>query len=252
MKKPLAALFMVAISVPAVAEDQFSIGTGFDYSSGTYGNAKPTDILYVPVTGKYESDNLTLKLTVPYISITSPGGVVRGIGRFGRITTRTTTTTNSGLGDITTSAGYNVYTGDSLAFDLVGNIKFGTADANRGLGTGKNDYSAQIDGYHTRNKTTLFWTVGYKVYGSPVAGVILNNAPYGTIGASQKLSNKTSAGIMLDMAKSPSIYSTDQGEVTVFISHKIATNIKVQANALKGFSNGSPDFGGGAMITGYF
>lgn len=252
MKKLLAALSIAVISFPAVAEDQFSLGTGFNYSSGTYGNAKPTDILYIPVTGKYETDNLTLKLTVPYISITGPGGVVRGIGRFGRITTRTTRTTNSGLGDITTSAGYNVYTDDSLAFDLVGNIKFGTANANKGLGTGKNDYSAQIDGYHTRNKTTLFGTVGYKVYGSPVAGVILNNAPYGTIGASQKLNNKTSAGVMLDVAKSPSIYNTDQREVTVFISQKIAANIKVQANAMKGFSNASPDFGGGVMVTGYF
>lgn len=252
MKKLLAALSMVVISFPSVADDQFSLGTGFNYSSGTYGNAKPTDIMYIPVTGKYESDNLTLKLTVPYISITGPGGVVLGVGRFGRVTTRTTRTTNSGLGDITTSAGYTVYSAGPLAFDLVGNIKFGTANANQGLGTGKNDYSAQIDGYYTRNKTTLFGTLGYKVYGSPVAGVVLNNAPYGTIGASQKLNTKTSAGVMLDVAKSPSTFSSDQREVTVFISQRIATDIKVQANAMKGFSNGSPDFGGGIMITGYF
>lgn len=251
MKRIVVALFMLAISLPSIADDQMSLGTGFNYSSGKYGNAKPTDILYIPVTGKYESDNLTLKLTVPYISITGPGGVVMGMGRFGRATARTTTTTNSGLGDITTSAGYNVYSADSLAFDLVGNIKFGTADANKGLGTGKNDYSAQVDGYYTRNRTTFFGTVGYKIYGSP-AVVSLNNEPYGTIGASQKLGNITSAGIMLDVAKSPSQFGADQREVTAFVSQKITANIKVQANALKGFSDGSPDTGFGAMITGYF
>lgn len=251
MKKLLTALTLLAISVPAVAEDQFSLGTGFDYSSGKYGNSASTDILYIPVTGKYESDKLTLKLTVPYISISGPGGVTSGIGRMGQPITRTSKTTHSGLGDITASAGYDVYSGDSLAFDVVGNIKLGTADAKKGLGTGQNDYSAQLDGYYTLDEATLFATAGYKIYGAPV-GVNLSSAPYGTIGASRKLSKVTSAGVMLDVAKSPSATGSAQREATFYVSQKIAPNIKVQANVLKGFSNGSPDFGGGVMITGYF
>ncbi len=249
MKKLLAVLVMLAIAIPALAEDQFSLGTGFDLSTGKYGNKASTDILYIPVTGKYESNKLTLKLTVPYLSITGPGGVIRGIGRMGQ--PRTARTTNSGLGDITTSAGYEIYSGNALAFDLVGNVKFGTADVNKGLGTGQNDYSTQVDGYYTLDKTTLFATAGYKIYGAP-AGVTLSNAPYGTIGASQKLSSKTSAGVMLDAAKSPSATGSDQLEATVYVSQKVASNLKVQANALKGFANGSPDFGCGVMITGYF
>ena len=254
MKNLLSVLTLLTISVPAIADDQFSLGTGFDYSSGKYGNAASTDILYIPVTGKYESGNLTFKLTVPYISITGPGGVIRGMGRIrGTVATTTTATTktNSGLGDITTSAGYNVYSGNSLALDLVGNIKFGTADANKGLGTGKNDYSAQVDGYYKLDMTTLFATAGYKKYGAP-AGVTLNNVPYGTIGFSQKLSDKTSVGAMLDMAKSPITNGAAQREATVFVSQKMSSTIKVQANLLKGFANGSPDFGGGAMVTGTF
>ena len=252
MKKLLTSLALLAISVPAVADDQFSLGTGFDYSSGKYGNATSTDILYIPVTGKYESDKLTLKLTVPYISVSGQGGVIRELGKMGPLPSPgTPKKTNSGLGDITTSAGYNVYSGDSLSFDVVGNIKFGTADAKKGLGTGRNDYSAQLDGYYTLDQTTLFATAGYKVYGSPT-GVNLSGVPYDTIGVSQKLSEATSAGVMLDVAKSPSTFSSDQREVTVYISQKIAPNTKVQANVLKGFANGSPDFGGGVMITGYF
>lgn len=248
--KTLLAMAMLAISIQALADDRFSLGTGLDYSSGKYGNATSTDILYLPFTGKYESDKLTLKLTVPYISVTGTGGVVQGVGRTGT-TVRTTKTTDSGLGDITASAGYNVYTGDSLAFDLVGNIKLGTADAKKGLGTGKNDYSAQIDAYYSLGLTTLFATAGYKIHGSP-SGMNLNSTPYGTIGASQKLSEATSAGLMLDVAKSSSSAGADQKEATFYISQKIAPNIKVQANILKGFSNGSPDFGAGVMITGYF
>ena len=265
MHKKLATLALLAISVPAVAENQFSLGTGFDYSTGKYGNAASTDILYVPVVGKYETDNLTLKLTVPYISVTGPGGVVQGIGRVGPSvnvgspvnghipTTSTTSTTsnNSGLGDVIASAGYTVYSANALTLDVVGNVKLGTADASKGLGTGKNDYYAQTDGYYLLGQTTLFGTAGYRYYGSP-AGTTLSSEPYGAVGASQKLSDDASAGLMLDVAKSPSIYSGDQVDATVFITQKISTNLKVQANFLKGFANGSPDYGGGVMFTGAF
>lgn len=255
MKKLLPALIALAISAPAIAEDQFSMSTGFDYSTGKYGTATSTDILYIPVTGKYESDGLTLKLTVPYIRVTGTGNVIRGIGPMpmpmGNTASGTTSTTKSGLGDVTASAGYNVYSGDTLAFDLFGNVKFGTADANKGLGTGLNDYSAQLDGYYSLDSTTLFATAGYKIYGAP-AGISLNSVPYGTIGASQKISSESSVGVMLDMAQSPVSTAADQREVTVYISQKFTPHFKVQVNAMKGFSNGSPDVGGGAMITGIF
>jgi isopentenyl phosphate kinase len=155
------------------------------------------------------------------------------------------------LGDMIASAGYNVYSGDALALDLVGNVKLGTADAKKGLGTGQNDYSAQVDGYYTLDNTTLFATAGRKVYGSP-SGINLSSATYGTIGAGQKLSDSTSAGLMLDVANSPSASSSNQRDVTAYISQKISSSIKVQADILKGFSDGSPDYGFGAMITGYF
>ena len=278
MKKQLSALAVLVISSPVLADDQFSLTTGFDYSTGKYGNAISTNILYVPVTGKYETDKLTLKLTVPYISISGPGGVIQGIGRvvtttspasgtpgFGRpgmgrpgttttttMITTTTTTTNSGLGDVIASAGYTVYSVDVLSLDVVGKVKFGTADANKGLGTGKNDYSAQVDGYYTlRKATTLFATAGYKVIGVPT-GLTVNNVPYGMLGANQKLSEATSVGVMLSVVPSAFAVGSDQQDVMAYVSQKLSKRLKLQAHLLKGFSNGSPDYGGGLMITGVF
>jgi hypothetical protein len=252
MKKLLTFITLLAVTTPALADEQFSLGTGFDYSSGKYGNATSTDILYIPVIGKFELDKLTFKLTVPYISISGPGGIVRSVGRMRRVTTTTaTTSSNSGLGDIIASAGYNFYDEQALVLDLVGNLKFGTADANKGLGTGQNDYSVQVDGYYDLGKNTLFATAGYKSYGAP-SGLTLNNTPYGSLGVSQKLSNKTSAGAMLDMALSPSTNSADQLEAIIFVSQKVSPSLKMQANLLKGLSNGSPDYGGGFMVTGMF
>ena len=99
--------------------------------------------------------------------MSSAGGVVRGFGNF-MVKTGTRVTTQSGLGDVSASAGYAILTTDSLWVDLVGNIKFGTADASRNLGTGENDYSAQLDGFYTLDNTTLLATAGYKIIGAPV------------------------------------------------------------------------------------
>lgn len=244
-----ASLFLV--SCPAIAENQFSLGSGFDYSSGKYGNTVSTDILYVPVTGKYETEDFTFKLTVPYISITGPGGVVRGIGRFGRVITRTTKTTNSGLGDVTSSLTYGAYSDESLALDLVGNVKLGTADAQKGLGTGENDYSGQVDGYYSLDETTLFATAGYKTYGLP-AGQSLSNTSYGTIGVGQKIDKEISMGAMFDAAESASTTSAATQELTVYLSNKISPALKFQVNVLRGFSTASPDYGFGGMVTGMF
>jgi hypothetical protein len=247
----IATVAALTLTSTAWAETITSLSTGFDYSTGKYGAASSTDILYIPVIGKYQYDDLFFKLTVPYIRVTSSGtAVIRGMGTI-KTVTGTKATTQSGLGDIIATAGYIFYETDSLLLDVAGNIKFGTADANKNLGTGENDYSAQLDGYYTFNKTTLFATAGYKVLGAP-AGVTLNNITYGTVGVSQKTSDKTSAGFMLDAAQSVSDLSPGTRELSVFVSNKISKTLKVQANLMKGFSDSSPEYGGGLMITGSF
>jgi len=245
------ALALLLASATASAEITNSLSTGFDYSSGKYGGTTSTDVLYIPVIGKIQSDKLALKLTVPYIRVSSAGGVaVRGMGPF-KVATSTKTSTQSGLGDVIASAGYTILENDNLLLDLVGNIKFGTADPDKNLGTGKNDYSAQLDAYYQLDKTTIFATAGYKVVGAPV-GIQVNNIAYGTLGISQKTGNKTSAGLMLDAAQGSNALSPGARELTVFVANRISQTLKIQANLMKGFSDSSPDYGGGVMVTGYF
>ena len=242
---------LLLASATASAEITPSLSTGFDYSSGKYGGTTSTEVLYVPVIGKLQFDNFFLKLTVPYIRVTSAGaGVVRGMGPF-RTATPTKTSTQSGLGDVVASAGYTILESGNLFLDLVGNVKFGTADADKNLGTGKNDYSAQLDAYYQLDKTTIFATAGYKVIGAP-AGVQVNNIAYGTLGVSQKTGDKTSAGVMLDVAQGTNALSPGARELTVFVANRISQTLKIQANLMKGFSDSSPDYGGGVMVTGYF
>ena len=238
-------------TLPVAAEPGFSLTTGLDYSTGKYGGTESTDIFYIPFTGKYEADKYTLKLTVPYLQVTGPGNVVRDVGQIG--TASTTRTKQSGLGDIVVAGTYIMYEGraNGTLVDVTARIKFGTADAAKGLGTGKNDYALQADLYKTLGKNTVFGTLGYKVMGSP-ADVTLNNVFYASLGAGHQYSQETSAGLILDLREKASATGYAQQELTAYVSHKLGKTWKAQAYAVKGFSDGSPEWGAGAMFTAAF
>lgn len=247
----IVALVFLLVSPLVSAETTKSLSTGFDFSSGKYGGTTNTNIFSIPVTGKIRFDDYFFKLTVPYIRVSSTGGVVTQKLGPNKTVTKTTVVTQSGLGDITASAGYTFYETDRLALDVVGNVKFGTANPEQNLGSGKNDYSAQIDSYYGIDSTSLFATAGYKIVGVP-EGVTVKNIAYGTVGVSQKFNAVSSAGIALDTAQSSSELSAGTREVSVFYSRKISKSEKISAYILKGLSDSSPDSGLGVSVTGTF
>jgi hypothetical protein len=102
------------------------------------------------------------------------------------------------------------------------------------------------------NETALFATIGYKIYNSP-PGVNFDDVPYGEIGvASQKLNSEMTVGGMLDAAKSPDPAGAGRRELSVYVERKIVPGTKITVSALKGFSNGSPDFGAGIFVSHIF
>ncbi len=261
----IGAAVLAASPVVASAEDgQFSVGAGIDYSSGDYGTSSTTDILSIPVFGKYETGPWAFKLTVPYTQITSEGNVLPGIGRVNAVRGKkakgagaagagsTATTlpreTESGLGDIVAAATYNVFARGATVIDLTGKIKFGTADADKGLGTGQNDYSVQVDGYQTYGRFTALATLGYSVLGSSDA-IQLDNVFYASVGGAYKFTDLTSGGLTFDFRQAPSATSGERRELTAYVAHKLSGAWKAQAYVLKGFADGSPDYGVGATVT---
>lgn len=248
------------------ADGSFGVSMGADYTSGKYGGNTSTDILYVPFTGKYETNLYSLRLTVPYIRITGPGNVVGGInpivienegsgrrrqggGGFENNSVGgggTARTTEDGLGDVIAAASVNVLDmqSQSLLIDLTGKVKFGTADERKGLGTGENDYSAQVDISKAIDRFSLFGSAGYRFIGDP-PGINLRNIAYGSVGGSYKFTQSVSGGVVFDFAQATSSSSSPAREVTAFFSFKVTPVSKLQVYGLRGFSNGSPDYGVG-------
>lgn len=245
--KKLSFLVAALVSHAAFADGDFSVKTGYDYTTGKYGTNTRTEISSIPFIASYETGNWTFKATVPYVRISGADNVIAGIGAVRQTTT--TVRTESGLGDITTAAIYSFLLDPKTQFgvDVTGKIKWGTADSDRGLGTGKNDFWALVDAYRKFGSITWFGGLGYGFLGSsdtlPLKNVVSANA-----GLSYKLDAQSSMGTVFDYRTKSTNTGFVQSELTAFYSRKLGDGYKMQAYATKGFSDGSPDWGAGLNV----
>lgn len=142
-------LFSVPLTTFAESnKGKFTVSTGATYTSGDYGSTEKTKMVYSPISLKYNRDRWNIKLTVPYIKITGPQNVIRNIGQINQ-TVNLQRDTSEGLGDITLASNYQLFYSPKLKtlIDVTGKVKFGTADENKNLGTGKTDYSLSFGVY---------------------------------------------------------------------------------------------------------
>ncbi|TAL86534.1 MAG: transporter [Rhodanobacter sp.] len=265
----LSGLLLIGMPV-AHASDRFSLSTGANYSSGKYGTATTTDIWSAPFTAAYRTDRWTFKLTVPYIRIHGSGNVIPGTGPvnnsnpFGRglghllggganqggsTSTTTAATTASGLGDIVASAGYTLVSSADRSFglDLTGKVKFGTADVNKGLGTGQNDYGLSLDTYKVLGQWTPFGGVGWMNYGSSQY-IKLKNGFNANAGVDYRVASSDNVGMYYYYRQRIAVGGAAQSELTAYWNHKFSDHFRLQSYALGGMTNGSPDWGAGASV----
>jgi len=251
----LVASFVVVPAQAAKAEEagKFSVETGVDYNTGRYGGSRPTSILYIPVTGKYQEKSWTMRLTVPYLQVTGPASminVLNGVNLAAGAYTNNPVT-RSGLGDVVMAVTHNTYYDSSTGFmfNLSGKIKFGTASRAKGLGTGENDKAVQSELYLVSEKQTTFGTLGYKMYESPAgAGYKLINGYYGSLGSSYKFDSEVNGGAMLSLSQKITATGSAHTEAILFASYKLDKKWKARGYVLKGLTKSVPDWGFGATI----
>jgi len=225
-----------------------SFSTGVEYSSGTYGGTDDLEELYVPLTMRIDNQRFGLRLTVPYLRVDFPLEVnpleqpVQGSA---------SAVTQSGLGDIIGSATlYNIYMNRDADFvvDLTGKIKFGTADEQKALGTGENDYTMQIEAYRFFDRFTLQGLAGYRLRGEP-PGIELDDVFLASVGGAFRASRNAQLGLYYDYRQAALSGLDDIQEVSGYASFRLSENWRMQLYAFTGFGNNSPEFGGGILIT---
>lgn len=231
----------------------FTLSTGAEYTSGDYSGNTSIEELYVPITGSFTKGSINYRLTVPYISVRAPVGTIVTDTQGQAVVTEGPKTTEKGLGDIIGRVTfYDVFVSPSRNFfiDASAKVKFGTADEDKGLGTGKNDYSLQTTLYHYFDDFYLLGTIGYKFRGDP-EGFDLNNAWYGTVGVNYSFTHQLRTGLSYDYRQSSIKGGEASQELSGFISRKLNDSWRLQLYVLAGLSNSSPDWGGGMLLKYY-
>ena len=268
----LIACLLASTTPLAYAAEQGSpyLSVGTNYDSGKYGLDSTTTIWDIPLTVGYRGSRWSFSATLPYLHVSGPGNVIpgigvvqntnpngrgRGSGSGGMIITPTTyvSGTASGMGDAVARATFHAIVNKDAGFalDFTGRIKFGTADADKGLGTGENDYTAAVDVYKTMGPSWMaFGGIAYTQLGSS-AYIRLNNVWSANVGVSYSFDKGDSAGLYVFYEQRPADTAFQRREATLYFRHKISDAWSLRGYVLGGFADGSPDYGAGvgAQVT---
>lgn len=248
----LVALAAIAVPGSALAADTgFSLAVGAEYTTGEYGGEQSVDEVYVPVTGKYETQRLSFRLTVPFLSVRAPEGTYTEGPGGEPIVGEGPRVTESGIGDVLASLTvYDVFVSGSgdVALDLTGKVKLGTADVDKGLGTGEPDFTVQADLFRFFDRFTAIGTLGYTLRGDPDA-VDLENALFVSIGGTYAVASSTRLGLFYDFREASLPGSDDIQELSATVSQRVSEDWRVSGYLIAGFSDSSPDWGAGMSVS---
>lgn len=233
---------------PAPAS-RIGVSTGFDFSSGEYGESQATEVWYVPLNVKYEwRRRWVFRITVPYLRVTSPGSIVTG-GDIVAVSEGARRETREGLGDVVTGVTYRLDPPHRALpwVDLSARVKIPTASQKQGLGTGEVDTTLQVDLMKPFGRFTPFGTVAFRFVGDP-PDADLTDTFSASIGFDYRLASPLSAGLYYGWRQTASRSLGDAHEIVAFASWKLAGHFTIGPYAEAGLSTAAPDFGAGIQL----
>ena len=224
------------------------LSAGYQYTSGDYGGTQTITETYVPVTISYRYQRVAFRVTVPYVSVSGPATIIDDTtGEFAPGPGGT----HGGLGDVMVSGTLYDLTNSAAAgfyLDLSAIVKFGTAKASEGLGTGENDYAVQLEALKELGRFGVFGSGGYVVRGNP-GRIDLRDVPFGQVGADVLLTDGVRGGVSFAYRTSAIVNYESVREASVFVAFAGPAGLIVQPAVFKGFGSSSPSWGAGVLFS---
>lgn len=221
---------------------KWQTGFSFSYLTGDYGQDHDTDIYYGAVSVKRYLEKGDITLTVPYLDISSDGATFVG----GEVEAIEGGDSGAGLGDIILKGRYYAVEQDGLIpyIDLVGGIKFPTADEDEGLGTGETDFTFMVEFARRlkNNKWIALGEVGYTFVGEP-SGYDVDNRYLYSAGLAYEISQKVTLSGYLDGRTAIFEGNDDPLSLLLIGEYKFRPDLRFDTLLEVGLNDGSPDFG---------
>lgn len=243
----------------------WQVGFSPTYMSGNYGTSSTTSITYLPLSIRRLFDNGDLTFIVPYICITGDGAVTvlsgtpNRVSKTGTATTsqgggkknkepgnvEPTSSTDCGIGDLVFRGRYYLVDEQGLipTIAVTGRIKFPTADADRGLGTGRFDESLGVEMSKKLVGNWLgFVDFGYTFIGDP-EGLDLRNQWYYDVGAGYNVTSNLLLSMYYEEYRALIEGLSNPRDLLFALNYKATSALRFNASILVGLSDGAPDYG---------
>ena len=274
----LVTLWLLLIAgITNAAEEETATASGFRhtlsaaayYSKGDYGQGADTSIYYFPLSYELAGERWRFEATVPFVEISGQGNVLVNIGGVGRGAddpifdpgfTDAAAVSANGLGDSIFSLSYQMdalYAGGPF-MDITAELKYPSADEDKGLGTGEPDYAFQLDLFQLFGDSTAFSTLGYRVRGETALFPDLQDSWFLTLGFMRPVSNRWlqekiegewSFGLIYDYRERASQFSKETHELVPYVSWSPHSDWTLMTYLVKGFTRDSADIAVGSQLS---
>jgi hypothetical protein len=231
----------------------WKFGLRSDYAKGHYGTPDKFVDTFASVSGQYDWERVSLKISMPYIWSKSESDVVidaeDGVICDTNCPTTKQTDKVSGRGNLTLALSYSLpKEEDRIDLTMTGKIRFGTADPDKGLGTGKTDYSIDFEFSRGFGDFTPLLGVGYRWRSKPYPESRLVDAPYAWTGIIYSFNDMSDAELFYGYRRPSSTTSLAGRDVSLALYHRLNKRIRLNASVGKGLSINNPDWFGGLGV----
>lgn len=242
-------------ATPDAAPPDFHLsGTyGLEYSNGSYGTSRNTNVLIHLPSLSATSGDFRLTASMPYMRISGRGLVVFDASGTPIVINRRTNLppdVRTGFSDLNLSLTYSIPSAvlDDFEVRITGTTKLPTASERRRLSTGKADFGVSVDISRQYGDWQPFLTVGYLVPGHS-ASFTLSDTTSVSVGTSLDLSDELVAVASYDFAGSSTSLLTASNELFGSLSWVRDDGFTLTGYGTLGLSNGSPGVGTGLLIS---
>lgn len=253
----------VAMPASAAEKTELTLGSGFHYLEGDYGESVRTYMSYVPVVFKYRRDRLELKGTLSYLRINGPGLVGDSLTPVAPLGGSASRRVAEGRGDSAIQLRWQVLQNHVRAYYLDVSFKhlFPTADENKGLGTGAASDTVQLEYLGLFGRQFLLLEAGYRWRHDSVIRVEVNdngvavtevlqlkpqNGVLAAVGWGYQFVNRQSLGLIWNFREASSKQTAnDNQELMLFYQTRLDKHWKLSPYLGTGLNRNSSDFSAG-------
>jgi hypothetical protein len=211
---------------------------GLYFQSGDYGTEDETRMFYAPFVLGGWYDRFFASLTVPFEVMDFEDTVLSGGRRDSNV--------ESGMGDVWLSGGFQLLEGTGMRpyVILQGDVKFPTADEERGLGTGEYDFGGRIQaGWSFGGGFRGYVEAGYGSFGEPsYAAASYEGSCMGGLGAGWEAGRGHE--IWVSLRGHTEIEEDTDGALMVYAQYAgpLFSGDRILLIAGLGLADGSPDY----------